>query len=217
MSPESWIGPVAMPRDPVVAADCDAMSMSRKVVCCGVVAALSLMAACSGDGADEGAAEDDLTPLELPAADDTAAADVAIGSVAIGELVTFAPGGWIFDASAGTFVPPADAAFDAATAWTVADRCPDPCGRRTAAEWVDVVDDVMADFAGDGELTRDEPVLSGRLIDVADGAERRVGIARWVDGEAAYVWCSLTGLAGEIDDLAVVLEFACENTKAPAV
>ena len=178
------------------------------------VAGVLVISQLPGDSDSSSTATTEPVPLSLDSSDG-GQADVTIGSVEVDGLQTFAPEGWEFDSVLSSFAPPEGSAFEGAL-WSVLDRCPDECVRRTGDEWVSIIDSAMDRVIGEGDLVRDAEVFTGRVVEVVDGDERRVAVARWIDGEAAYVWCALSGDATAIEPLVSVLEFACENTRAPA-
>jgi len=176
-----------------------------------------VLAACSGSDEQP---QTNPPPSVLSAPADSvelAPADITIGSVQIGEVATFAPDGWVFEEAVEGFVPPNPADWAPGTAWIIADRCVDTaCERLNESQW-EAATGVIFDehVAESGSIERDEPFLGGRLVDARFGSSgRSVAVARWVHGEARYLWCEVRGDDVEIDALAVALEFACENTKA---
>ena len=198
-------------------ADFFAVSTFRVIVVSFVIAVAGVLVISLLPGEDDAESTTTTEPVPLSLDDGSVApgADVTIGSVEVGELQTFAPEGWQFEAALSSFAAPEGSEFEGAL-WSVVDRCPGECVRRTGAEWVTIIDDALGEIVGGGEVVRDAEVFTGRVVEVVDGDERRVAVARWIDGEAAYVWCALSGDADATESLVPVLEFACENTRAPA-
>lgn len=194
-------------------------SLSRTLVgrSIGVVAAVGLvvLAGCSSDTAEPAITTELPAALDAPAIEG-ATTDATIGSVTIGEVITFAPADWQFDSDSGRFSPAPDSGWADGTYWAVTDQCADECIRRTEAQWADVLDARLdAWAASEGDVVRDDAVIGGRLVEVAnaDGMSA-LAIARAVDGQPKYLWCEVSGEAEAIAPLIAAMEFACENTKA---